>query len=166
MPCLSGKFLFMRVCCPLVGIITILQRIFLEKIRGVGAGPLVKLPLSCGNSPGQPLASEAGELLWGLEAIAHLSVGYEWPGLGLPSSPLVVLEVWPLTSSISISITWVFVGTVDLRPHLYLWGVPNSLSLNKSSSLTRTEVWEPLFWGLQDFRTAKKKKKKRPEEEV
>lgn len=106
MPCLSGKFLFMRVCCPLVGIITILQRIFLEKIRGVGAGPLVKLPLSCGNSPGQPLASEAGELLWGLEAIAHLSVGYEWPGLGLPSSPLVALEVWPPTSSISISITW------------------------------------------------------------
>lgn len=107
MPCLSGKFLYMRVCCPLVGIITILQRIFLEKHGSwLRASSEVTTFLLEHPSPSpNPWYLRLVSCFGGWKSQHIWSVGYEWPELGLPSSPLAILEVWPLTSSISI--TWV-----------------------------------------------------------
>ena len=54
----------MKVCCPLVGIITTLQQIFLEKIRCFGCGHLRK--------PAYPLPLVSDIVL---DNIAHLGQG-------------------------------------------------------------------------------------------
>lgn len=69
----------MRICCPLVGDITMLQTIFLEKIRGAWLrtfreATTFRLLPGAQNPPSPWYLSEATELLCRLEAIAHLEV--------------------------------------------------------------------------------------------